>query len=743
MAERNRNSLLFLLMVPLWLSTVHAQVIYTPKDSIEIYRLLNEADELDFQGKLDDAIRIINKARQISKERKMKRGEAYACLKLADLLLKKSEYDKIEENLKEGYRLGSAIHDSLIMGLAFLQKSQFLKSLNDFEQAIVASKSGLQYLSYRTDSLYIALAYNEIGINYDKLGDYAHAAENYLQALRIFESMGIEQEVANTIGNLAVSYYRLNKREEAADLFKESLAIREKIGDVKGIAANLGNLVTVYSYISLDTAWIYQKKAIHYAELSGIKPMQAQVYSNSATLLTRQNKNTDAFEYHEKAIEIYKLTGDQYKLTLQYIQTAELSEKMADSLQSENFYDKAFQLADRLQSKPLLQALYSSKTGFYKKHDDFYNALKCIQLNYNYRDSLFNEKTKTNVEELKLKYETEKKDLQLAKLSAEQKQRELEIDKQNKLMEISNLLNIKGQQEITLLKQDQEIQLGRYQKIESEKTKQELINQSNNRLLELTNQNIKILEQDKLLNERQIQRQRILSQVLIGSIFISLVLGFLLFNRYQLKRKIAQQNSLLKIRNNIAKDLHDEIGSTLTSINILSLVSSQSLDKDPSQAKEMLNQITQQSKTVQQNMSDIVWAIRPDNEKIEALSARMREFSGKVLESQNIKVFFDVDEGLLSKALPVESRKEVLLIFKEVINNIVKHSGADTVRIIWKQTKASYELEITDNGEWKGKPGSTGTGIKSMQERAISIGGSFEIQHGSEGTFVCLKIPIT
>ncbi|HRG34542.1 MAG: tetratricopeptide repeat protein [Saprospiraceae bacterium] len=743
MAERNRISLLFLLMVPLWLSTVHTQVIYTPKDSIEIYRLLNEADELDFQGKLDDAIRIINKARQISKERKMKRGEAYACLKMADLLLKKSEYDKIEENLKEGYQLGSSIHDSLIMGLAFLQKSQFLKSLNDFEQAIVASKSGLQYLSYRTDSLYIALAYNEIGINYDKLGDYANAAENYLHALRIFESMGIEQEVANTIGNLAVSYYRLNKREEAANLFKESLAIREKIGDVKGIAANLGNLVTVYSYISLDTAWIYQKKAIHYAELSGIKTMQAQVYSNSATLLTRQNKNTDAFEYHEKAIEIYKLTGDQYKLTLQYIQTAELSEKMADSLQSEIFYEKAYLLATKLQSKPLLQALYSSKTGFYKKHNDFNNALKYIQLNYNYRDSLFNEKTKTNVEELKLKYETEKKDLQLAKLSAEQKQRELEIDKQNKLMEISNLLNIKGQQEITLLKQDQEIQLGRYQKIESEKTKQELINQSNNRLLELTNQNVKILEQDKLLNERQIQRQRILSQVLIGSIFISLVLGFLLFNRYQLKRKIAQQNSLLKIRNNIAKDLHDEIGSTLTSINILSLVSSQSLDKDPSQAKEMLNQITQQSKTIQQNMSDIVWAIRPDNEKIEALSARMREFSGKVLESQNIKVFFDVDEGLLSKALPVESRKEVLLIFKEVINNIVKHSGADTVRIIWKQTKASYELEITDNGEWKGKLGSTGTGIKSMQERAISIGGSFEIQHGNEGTYVRLKIPIT
>lgn len=730
-------------MVPLWLSTVHAQVIYTPKDSIEIYHLLNEADELDFQGKLDDAMSSIKRARQLSQDKRMKRGEAYACLKIADLLLKKSEYEKIDEHLKEGFQLGSAIQDSLIMGLAFLQKSQYLKSLNNFEEAIVASRTGLQHLSYKTDSLYIALAYNEIGINYDKLGDYSLAAENYLKALRLFELLGIEQEVANTMGNIAVSYYRLNKRTDAAELFKESLVIRERIGDIKGIAANLGNLVTVYSVISLDTAWMYQQKAIQYAERSGVKPMLAQVYANTANLLSKQNKFEEAFQFQKKAIEIYQQTGDQYKLTLQYIQCAELSDRMTDSLEAENYYQLAFQHANKLQSKPLFQAFYSSKSGFYKNHRDFYNALVSAQMNFNYRDSLFSEKTKTNVEDLKLKYETEKKDLQLSKLSAEQKQRELELDKQNKLIQISNLLNIKGQQEITLLKQDQELQLGRYQKIESEKAKQELINQSNERLLELTSQNVKILEQDKLLNERQIQRQKILSRVLVGSILISLVLGFLLFNRYQLKKTITQQKNLLDIRNNIAKDLHDEIGSTLTSINILSLVSGQALENNPLQAKEMLSQIATQSKTVQQNMSDIVWAIRPDNEKIEALSARMREFAGNVLESQNIKVNFDVDEGLLLKALPIQSRKEVLLIFKEVINNIVKHSGANEVQINWRETKNNYELVVADNGKWKGGQSSTGTGIKSMNERALAVGGSFEINHGHGGTTVCLKLPIT
>ncbi|MBK7696894.1 MAG: hypothetical protein IPI30_22050 [Saprospiraceae bacterium] len=150
-------------MVSLWLSAVHAQVIYTPKDSIEIYLLLNEADELDFQGKLDDAMLCTKRARQLSQEKRMKRGEAYACLKMADLLLKKSEYEKIDEHLKEGFQLGSAIHDSLIMGLAFLQKSQYLKSLNKFEEAIVASRTALQIfydkklINSRLDNYFINL----------------------------------------------------------------------------------------------------------------------------------------------------------------------------------------------------------------------------------------------------------------------------------------------------------------------------------------------------------------------------------------------------------------------------------------------------------------------------------------------------------------------------------------------------------------------------------------------------------
>src|SRR5690606_24564950 len=103
------------------------------------------------------------------------------------------------------------------------------------------------------------------------------------------------------------------------------------------------------------------------------------------------------------------------------------------------------------------------------------------------------------------------------------------------------------------------------------------------------------------------------------------ILGLVLFNRYQLKQKIREQQSLLQVRSHIAKDLHDEIGSTLTSIKILSEVSGKSLRQDQQKASDFLQKITEQSAAAQQGMSDIVWAVKPENDKLENMVVRMRE----------------------------------------------------------------------------------------------------------------------
>lgn len=216
-----------------------------------------------------------------------------------------------------------------------------------------------------------------------------------------------------------------------------------------------------------------------------------------------------------------------------------------------------------------------------------------------------------------------------------------------------------------------------------------------------------------------------------------LCLGFIGYLLIQ--QRINNIKAKYSLRNKIASDLHDEIGSTLTSINILSNVSQQTIDIQPKYAIQMLEQISQQSKNIQQNMSDIVWSIRPDNERIENLITRMTEYSAQTLEPLNISFKIDTDDTLINKILPMEYRKDVLLIFKEAINNIAKHANATFVNVKLNDGGKKLTLCITDNGTWKGN--TSGTGTKSMKERAASLGGSVQI-NTINGTSIILTIPL-
>jgi signal transduction histidine kinase len=198
------------------------------------------------------------------------------------------------------------------------------------------------------------------------------------------------------------------------------------------------------------------------------------------------------------------------------------------------------------------------------------------------------------------------------------------------------------------------------------------------------------------------------------------------------------------IRNNIAKDLHDEIGSALTSINILSNVSKTVMEKDPKKAQQLMNRISEQTETVQQTVSDIVWAIKPDNDSLENMATRMREYISETLEVKQIPADIQFDEPVLSANLPMESRKDFLLIFKEAINNIIKHAGATHVNIALAMESGKLELVIKDNGAGiNPEKKQTGNGLGNMKARAQALNGQLHISsEPGKGTELKLTIPI-
>jgi signal transduction histidine kinase len=146
-----------------------------------------------------------------------------------------------------------------------------------------------------------------------------------------------------------------------------------------------------------------------------------------------------------------------------------------------------------------------------------------------------------------------------------------------------------------------------------------------------------------------------------------------------------------------------------------------------------------------ESMSDIVWAINPKNDKMEALMSRMKEFAADICEAKQIDLDIELPTQLENLTLDLANRKNLFLIFKEAINNAVKYSNCSLLSIRFQRLADQLQMEITDNG--KGfEPGTVarGNGLYNMQERVNECTGSMELNSSpGHGTTIKLKIPIT
>lgn len=199
-----------------------------------------------------------------------------------------------------------------------------------------------------------------------------------------------------------------------------------------------------------------------------------------------------------------------------------------------------------------------------------------------------------------------------------------------------------------------------------------------------------------------------------------------------------------KLRTKIARDLHDEMGSTLTSINVLSKVAMQSgsLNND---VIKYLQKIKDNSGIMMESMSDIVWAINPSNDSIEKVLLRMKEFAAEMLEPAKINYFFKVQGSLGKSLLNLEERKDLYMIFKETINNAVKYSEATEINISLTLHNNVLQLQVTDNGKgFNSANNYNGNGLKNMNSRALAMGATLTV-HSIEnaGTTILLRKAIT
>ncbi|HEX5111461.1 MAG TPA: sensor histidine kinase, partial [Saprospiraceae bacterium] len=257
---------------------------------------------------------------------------------------------------------------------------------------------------------------------------------------------------------------------------------------------------------------------------------------------------------------------------------------------------------------------------------------------------------------------------------------------------------------------------------------------------------IAILEKDKKLKEALLAKFK-QTQVIIYTSFLLLgIVSIYTLARYKKQKNRKAREELNQERLRISRELHDEVGSTLSGIAMYShLVNQQISNDDIAKAQQSLSIIQQSAKTMITKLSDIIWLINPEQESLEILFQRVREYGRQMTQVKNMKLEFDIPSHLSKLTLSMEARRHIFLFCKESINNAVKYSGGTTLKVAASIVGNQLKFSVSDDGigfdELKIRKGN---GLKNLEHRATSIGGKFHIDSAPDkGSTVNLQYNLT
>jgi ligand-binding sensor domain-containing protein/signal transduction histidine kinase len=230
--------------------------------------------------------------------------------------------------------------------------------------------------------------------------------------------------------------------------------------------------------------------------------------------------------------------------------------------------------------------------------------------------------------------------------------------------------------------------------------------------------------------------------------------------RRRMRRKmeiLERQRAIERERTRIAKDIHDDLGASLTRINLLSQSARRDMD-DPPQREKNLDQICTTARQLTRAMDEIVWAVDPQHDTLDSLAIYLDKLIHELLGASGIRCRLDFPAQLPAWPVTADVRHNLFLAFKEALHNVLKHSAATEVRVSFALDSTAIVVNIADNGRGfdpavlmetalnGGHPAQTGprrNGLVNMRKRLQEIGGRCEIQSERDrGTQVTFYLPV-
>ena len=201
--------------------------------------------------------------------------------------------------------------------------------------------------------------------------------------------------------------------------------------------------------------------------------------------------------------------------------------------------------------------------------------------------------------------------------------------------------------------------------------------------------------------------------------------------KFQLRLQSAEKERALEgERARIAQDLHDELGSSLTRISLLSGLLRADRN-DPAQAEDHLKKIAQAADETVRKLEEIVWAVRPGSDSLQSLVEYIAHFANELFDGQQTRCRLDLPQDLPALPLPPEVRHNIFLVVKEALTNVLRHSGAREVSVQARANGLLLEISVKDDGrgfDTGAPPQNLQDGLANMRRRAEAVGGKLTLE---------------
>ncbi|MFN0050504.1 MAG: tetratricopeptide repeat protein [Cytophagales bacterium] len=543
-------------------------------------------------------------------------------------------------------------------------------------------------------------------------GEYQASSTTLDSALKIAQNHASDLELAQVYNNMGRNFDYMGKIEEALKIYLKALSLAEKVKDNFSIAKIYKNMGALYvAQKDLKMGLDYYNKAEFFASKTTDKKLKADIFNNKGLIFDEQGKSDLGLELYLKAYKIYKEIKNDERIGMAANNIAIVYKNKKDYNNAAKYLLESLSISERMGNVWVTAANYTNLSNIYSGQKDYqksiaYNlqAIKmATKLNAREITTAAYHNLRDNYDSLK----NYKKALEYAKIHLSEKDSLLNSERTALITEMREKYDADKKQDTIRLQ-----------------TQQKLIDD-----LQISTQNLKMKQQNTNWG------------IAISALVLLLGVCWLVYNRSKMAEKALLEAELLRKekemqtavyeaekaeRIRIARDMHDELGSGLSKIAILTgnVIQKAALIEGVNSDVE---NIAKTARNLVGNMSDLVWALNADDTTFDYLVARLREYVYDFLEDCNIDFNTNFPVEVPDIQMGKEVQRNIFLSFKEILNNTVKHAEATLINIEILLLDGKIDILISDNG--KGfeieNARKHGNGLKNIKNRIQRIGGEY------------------